>query len=131
MLPGPQLDAESVLDLLADEQVTLTAGVPTVWMAMLQALEAEPDRWDLSSLRRLLVGGSAVPKSMIEGFDRHGLTIVQALGHDRDLPARQHLPIVPPELDDAPPDEQYEYRARQGIAGAVRRDPRAAATTAS
>jgi fatty-acyl-CoA synthase len=39
VLPGPKLDAESVLDLLADEHVTLTAGVPTVWMAMLKAIE--------------------------------------------------------------------------------------------
>ncbi len=39
VLPGPKLDAESVLDLLADEHVTLTAGVPTVWMAMLKAME--------------------------------------------------------------------------------------------
>ena len=57
VLPGPLLDAENVLDLLAGEHVTLTAGVPTVWMAMLQAIEAEPERWDLSSLERLLVGG--------------------------------------------------------------------------
>ena len=60
VLPGPRLDPESVLDLLADERVTLTAGVPTVWMAMLQALNAEPDRWDLSALRapdRRRIGG--------------------------------------------------------------------------
>ena len=77
VLPGPKLDAESVLDLLAEEKVTLTAGVPTVWMAMLKAIEDEPERWDLSSVRRLLVGGSAVPKSMIEGYQRHDLFIVQ------------------------------------------------------
>ncbi len=39
VLPGPRLDAESVLELLADERVTVTAGVPTVWMAILDALE--------------------------------------------------------------------------------------------
>ena len=44
--PGPEPDAESVLNLLADERVTMTAGVPTVWMAMLNAMEAEPERWD-------------------------------------------------------------------------------------
>ena len=60
----------SVLDLIADEQVTLTAGVPTVWMAVLQALDAEPDRWDLGALQRLLVGGAAIPRSLLEGFDR-------------------------------------------------------------
>jgi fatty-acyl-CoA synthase len=113
VLPGPRLDAESVLDLLADERVTLTAGVPTVWMSMLQAINAEPDRWDLSSLQRLLVGGSAVPKSMIEGFDRHGLQIVQGWGMTETSPLAS-TSILPPELDDAPPDEQFTYRARQG-----------------
>ena len=58
----------NVLDLLADERVTLTAGVPTVWMAVLQALDAEPDRWDLSALEQLIVGGSAAPQSMLEGL---------------------------------------------------------------
>ncbi len=114
VLPGPKLDGESVLDLLADEHVTLTAGVPTVWMAMLGAIETEPERWDLSSLRRLLVGGSAVPKSMIEGYQKHGLTIVQGWGMTETSPLAS-TSIVPSELDDAPSDEQFEYRARQGI----------------
>ena len=73
VLPGPHLDAESVLELLESERVTMTAGVPTVWMTILSALDAEPGRWDLSSLRRMVVGGAAVPQSMIEGFERHGL----------------------------------------------------------
>ena len=114
VLPGPKLDGESVLDLLSDEKVTLTAGVPTVWMAMLKAIEDEPDRWDLSSLRRLLVGGSAVPKSMIEGYHGHGLFIVQGWGMTETSPLAS-TSIVPPELDDASADEQFEYRARQGI----------------
>jgi fatty-acyl-CoA synthase len=113
-LPGPRLDAVSVLDLLADEQVTITAGVPTVWMAVLQALDAEPDRWDLSALRLLIVGGSAVPRSMVEGFDRHGLTIVQAWGMTETSPMGT-ICRLPMELDDAPADERYEYRVRQGI----------------
>jgi fatty-acyl-CoA synthase len=114
VLPGPKLDAESVLDLLADETVTLTAGVPTVWMAMLHAIDAEPDRWDLSSLKRLLVGGSAVPKSMIEGYQKHGLTIVQGWGMTETSPLAS-TSVLPPELDDATPDERFEYRARQGM----------------
>jgi len=117
VLPGPRLDAESVLDLLADEHVTFTAGVPTVWMAMLKAIEAEPGRWDLSSLHRLLVGGSAVPKSMIEGYNRHGLQIVQGWGMTETSPLASTT-IVPPELDDASADEQFEYRARQGVPAA-------------
>ena len=113
VLPGPKLDAESVLDLLAEEKVTLTAGVPTVWMAMLKAIEAEPERWDLSALHRLLVGGSAVPRSMIEGYQRHDLFIVQGWGMTETSPLAS-TSFVPPELDDATPEEQFEYRARQG-----------------
>jgi fatty-acyl-CoA synthase len=114
VLPGPKLDAESVLDLLADEHVTLTAGVPTVWMAMLQAIEAEPDRWDLSRLHRLLVGGSAVPRSMIEGYSKHGLEILQGWGMTETSPLASSA-ILPPELDDLPDDEKFDYRARQGF----------------
>jgi fatty-acyl-CoA synthase len=115
VLPGARLDAESVLDLLAGERVTMTAGVPTVWMAVLQAIEAEPDRWDLSGLQRLIVGGSAVPRSMLEGFDRHGLTIIQAWGMTETSPLGS-MCRLPVELDSASSEEQYDYRARQGTA---------------
>jgi fatty-acyl-CoA synthase len=115
VLPGPKLDAVSVLDLLESERVTMTAGVPTVWMAVLEALEAEPDRWDLSALRQLVVGGSAAPQSMLRGFDRHGLTIVHAWGMTETSPLGS-VCRPPRELDDASEDERYEYRGRQGIA---------------
>jgi len=113
VLPGPRLDAESVLELLAGERVTVTAGVPTVWMTVLGALNAEPDRWDLGALRMLLVGGSAVPRSLLVGFDRHDLTIIQAWGMTETSPLGS-VCRLPVHLDDAAPDEQYDYRARQG-----------------
>jgi fatty-acyl-CoA synthase len=115
VLPGPKLDAASVLDLLAAERVTVTAGVPTVWMAVLQALDAEPDRWDLSALRMLLVGGSAAPQSMMAGFDRHDLTVIHAWGMTETSPLGS-VCRLPLHLDDAPEREQYEYRCRQGTA---------------
>jgi len=113
VLPGPQLDAVSVLDLLDVERVTMTAGVPTVWMSVLSAIDAEPKRWDLSALRRMVVGGSAVPASMINGFDRHGLTILQAWGMTETSPLGTvcHLPR---ELADSPAAERTAFRARQG-----------------
>ncbi len=114
VLPGPKLDAVSVLDLLADEEVTVTAGVPTVWMAVLQALDAEPQRWDLSGLARLIVGGSAVPRSMLEGFDRHDLTVIQAWGMTETSPLGS-VCRLPADLLDAEEEHQYEYRARQGV----------------
>ncbi len=115
VLPGPKLDAVSVLDLLAGEHVTVTAGVPTVWMALMQALDAEPDRWDLSALRMLLVGGSAAPPSLIRGLDRHGLTLVHAWGMTETSPLGS-VSRLPAELDDAPEAEQIDYRSRQGRA---------------
>ena len=114
VLPGPKLDPVSVLDLMADERVTLSAGVPTVWMAVLQALDAEPDRWDLSALQRLLVGGSAVPRSLLEGFDRHGLTIIQAWGMTETSPLGSVCRVTP-DLADAAGEEQYDFRSRQGV----------------
>jgi fatty-acyl-CoA synthase len=80
---------------------------------MLKAIESEPERWDLSSLNRLLVGGSAVPKSMIEGYQRLGLFIVQGWGMTETSPLASTA-IVPPEMDDASEEDKFEYRARQG-----------------
>ena len=114
VFPGPHLDAESVLDLLEGERVTMTAGVPTVWMAILAALDAEPDRWDLSSLRSMVVGGAAVPQSMIEGFERHGLHVLQAWGMTETSPLGT-VCHPSPSLEQGS-GEQYAYRARQGVA---------------
>ncbi|WP_348734084.1 long-chain fatty acid--CoA ligase [uncultured Mycolicibacterium sp.] len=115
VLPGPQLDPESVLDLCAQERVTMAAGVPTVWIAMLASLDAEPERWDLSALDRLVVGGAAVPRSMFEGFDRHGLTVIQAWGMTETAPLGS-VSRLPAGLDDWSADEQYRCRGRQGVA---------------
>jgi fatty-acyl-CoA synthase len=115
VLPGPRLDAINVLDLLADEKVTITAGVPTVWMAVLQAIEAEPDRWDLSAIKHLVVGGSAAPQSMLKGFDRHGLRIIHAWGMTETSPLGS-VSRPGPDLADAPDQEVYDYRSRQGTA---------------
>jgi fatty-acyl-CoA synthase len=115
VFPGPRLDPESVLDLCSAEQVTMTAGVPTVWMGMLTALDAQPERWDLSVLDRLIVGGAAVPRSMFEGFDRHGLNVVQVWGMTELAPLGS-VGRLPRRLDDSTADEQYAFRGRQGTA---------------
>src|SRR5918912_749648 len=81
VFPGPYLDPPSILDLLERERGTLTGAVPTVWLGVLQALDQNSGRYDLSSLRLIPVGGSAVPKSMIQALEeRHGLRVVQAWG---------------------------------------------------
>jgi acyl-CoA synthetase (AMP-forming)/AMP-acid ligase II len=114
VFPGPHLDAKSVLDLLVTERVTLTAGVPTVWLALLQELDQQPGVHDLSALRAIVVGGSAAPPSMIRGFkERHGLDIIHAWGMTEMTPLGT-LCNLPSTLAHAPADEQLRYRAKQG-----------------
>ena len=114
MMPGPHLDPESMLEDLEQEEVTFTAGVPTVFLAVLQALDAEPGRYDLSNLRSMVIGGSAAPKGVIEAFEkRHGIDVVHAWGMTEMSPIGTvaNLPMV---VEALPADEKLEYRAKQG-----------------
>ena len=113
VLPGPHLDPESLLDLYAQEDVTFTAGVPTIWMGVLQALEKEPDRWKLGAIR-MVVGGSAAPESLIRGFDRHGLRVIHAWGMTEMTPLGT-VSLLKRSLEELPEDQRYGYRAKQGL----------------
>jgi fatty-acyl-CoA synthase len=113
VLPGPHLDPESLLDLYAQEDVTFTAGVPTIWLGILQALEKEPDRWKLGEIR-MLIGGSAAPESLIRGFDRHGLRLLHGWGMTEMTPIGT-LSWLKRSLDELPEDQRYAYRAKQGL----------------
>ena len=64
VMPHRFMDPKSLLDLMAAEEVTISAGVPTIWQGAKAALEAEPKRWDLSKLERLTCGGSAPPLAL-------------------------------------------------------------------
>jgi acyl-CoA synthetase (AMP-forming)/AMP-acid ligase II len=114
VLPGPHLDPASLVDLFARERVTITAGVPTIWMALLQFLDANPGARDLSALRSMVVGGAAIPQALIEAFEkRHGLHVVHAWGMTELTPlgTASH---TPPDLAAAPDEERYRQRAKQG-----------------
>lgn len=113
VMPGPHLDALSVLDLLESEQVTCAAGVPTVWGAILEALDKEPTRWKLAKGLRMVIGGAAVPEAMVRGFDRHGLSILHAWGMTEMSPLGSvaHLRAAD---EHAEPDRRYALRTRQG-----------------
>ncbi len=112
--PGTHLDAENLLDLIEREQIVLSAGVPTVWLAVLQAIEREPGRWKLPEGIELVVGGSAAPESLIRGFDRHRVTVVQAWGMTETSPLAA-IARLKRSMTSLPEDERYEYRAKQGI----------------
>ena len=116
VLPGPYLDPPSLLEDLETQKVTFTAGVPTIWMGILAALDKEPNRYDLSRVRAMVVGGSAAPMSMIRGYqERHGLNILHAWGMTETTPLGT-VSNLPSDLLDAPADVQYDSRAKQGRA---------------
>jgi fatty-acyl-CoA synthase len=114
MMPGPNLDAASLLEDLEQEEVTLTAGVPTVFLAVLQALDAEPERYDLSKLRAMIIGGSAAPKGVIKDYrERHGIEVLHAWGMTEMSPIGTVANLTT-EIKELPEEEQLEYEAKQG-----------------
>jgi fatty-acyl-CoA synthase len=115
VFPGPHLDPASLLDAFVQEQVTLTGGVPTIWMGILQMLDASPGAWDLSRIRSMIVGGSAAPRAMIEGFEkRHGLHVTHAWGMTEMSPLGTVAELSSREQS-LGEDEQFGYRAKQGL----------------
>ena len=118
VFPGPHLDPESLLETFQQERVTLTAGVPTIWMGILQMLDADPGKYDLSSLKGMVVGGSAAPRAMIEGYqERHGLKVIHAWGMTEMAPLGSISELSSDQLQ-LPKEEQYAYRAKQGFPAA-------------
>jgi fatty-acyl-CoA synthase len=109
VLPGPDLTPEGLAELIAAEGVTWSAGVPTIWNGFLE-LDPPPD---LSSLRELKAGGSAVPEPLIRAFDeRFGVRLVQGWGMTETSPlAATSRPPAGVELSG---DEAYALRASQG-----------------
>jgi fatty-acyl-CoA synthase len=115
VFPGPHLDAESLLDDFVTEGVTWTAGVPTIWLGILQLLDLHPGRWDLSRLKGMLVGGSAAPRAMIAGFaERHGLVVCHGWGMTETSPVASFA-LLPGDLSTADDDTRFDYIAMQGL----------------
>jgi len=84
VLPGPRLDGASVAKLLQEEEVTLAAGVPTIWSMLLAHIEKND--LVLPHFKRTLIGGAACPASMIEAFDRLGVEVIHAWGMTETSP---------------------------------------------
>lgn len=112
VFPGPHLDPASLHQLIETEQVTMTAGVPTIWLKLLEYLDQTGKRF--TSLKRVLSGGSAVPISMIAAFEEKydarichawGMTEISPVGTKGTFKATQAK---------LPPGERYQYQATQG-----------------
>jgi fatty-acyl-CoA synthase len=112
VLPGPGMTPAALLDLLETERVTLTAGVPTIWMGMLPLLAGR----DLSALRNVICGGSAVPKALSEGWRQAiGLPITQAWGMT-ELSPLGTVCSMRAEHAGLPEEQKADVRATAGIA---------------
>ncbi len=85
ILPGPHLDPESILDLLQSQRVTVAAGVPTIWLNVLDCIERHPDRWQLAPLR-VLIGGAAPPMALLRKLDEYGIKLQQGWGLTESSP---------------------------------------------
>ncbi|MFO1238354.1 MAG: 3-(methylthio)propionyl-CoA ligase [Alphaproteobacteria bacterium] len=112
VMPGAKLDGESVYNLLEDEQITMSAAVPTVWLMLLQHMEANDLK--LSSLRRVAIGGSACPPSMIEKFERnYGVEVMHAWGMTELSPVGTLGSLLAKDRK-LPFDEQLKIKTKQG-----------------
>ena len=118
VFPGPHLHPEDLLDLMQLEPPTLSLGVPTIWMSLIQLYERmlteQPGRWKLPQGMRSLVGGAAVPDVLIRAFARHGVWLLQAWGMTETSPVAT-FSYLRGELKDAGDEERYRRAAMAGV----------------
>jgi fatty-acyl-CoA synthase len=121
VFPGPHLHPDDLLDFMQQEPPTLALGVPTIWLSLIQTYEASlqegspnKGRWMLPAGMRSLVGGAAVPESLIRAFDRHGVWILQGWGMTETSPVCT-ISYPRAELRDADANEKYRRAAMAGV----------------
>ena len=112
VLPGPRMDGASIHELMRGERVTVSAGVPTVWLMLLQYLRESGE--SLPDFKRCVIGGSAAPRSMIEAFEtEYDTTVLHAWGMTEMSPLGV-VGTMTPELLQLPYERQLDYKEKQG-----------------
>jgi fatty-acyl-CoA synthase len=112
--PGPDLSPEGLVTLITQEQVTFSAGVPTVWLGIKQYLDAHPEI-DVSSIRAFLCGGSAVPRAMIKAYwEDRGIRVVQGWGMTETNPIAS-MAYLKPHMEDWDLVDQLDRLETAGI----------------
>ncbi len=115
VFPGPHLHPDDLLDLIRDQPPTLALGVPTIWLGLIQRLERaeaeEPGRWRLPAGLRSMVGGAAVPESLIRAYARHGVWILQGWRMTETSP----LATVSTPMRDGGENEMFRRAAMAGV----------------
>ncbi|MBX3446439.1 MAG: fatty-acid--CoA ligase [Parvibaculaceae bacterium] len=114
VMPGANMDGQSIYELLDKEKVTVTAAVPTVWLMLLQHLEKT--NAELPVLNRVVIGGSAAPRSMIEVFEeKYDVKVFHAWGMTEMSPMGT-LGALKAGMDDLPLEKQIDVKVKQGRA---------------
>ncbi len=114
VLNGPHFDPETLHGMIIREGVNLTAAVPTVWLGMLQYLEATGK--DLGALKKVVIGGAAAPRSMIVDFERkYGVTVCHAWGMTETSPLGT-VGVLSADALTLPKEKQFDLQTKQGRA---------------
>ena len=115
VMPGVRPDPQAICELIDRHRVTVTAGVPTIWVGVLDYLDRSGQSFDFSSLRAVISGGSAVPVSVIRAYkERLGVDLVHAYGMTEATPIVTYNRFKT-HLEDLPPDDRYELAGSQGL----------------
>ncbi len=113
VMPGARMDGAAVYELLESEGVTFSAAVPTVWQLLFDHMRSNGLK--VSTLKKVLIGGSAVPEALIRGFqDEFGVEVIHAWGMTETSPIGT-VANMTPELLALPYDEQMKWRLKQGV----------------
>ncbi len=111
-MPGSDMSPSAIARLIAEHRVTLAGAVPTIWMGLLPLVDS--GEADVSSLRRILCGGSAVPRTLMEGYHRHGVWIAHAWGMTETSPVAS-LSHIKSSLMPVTEEQEVEIRLTQGL----------------
>ncbi|MCS0651751.1 MAG: long-chain fatty acid--CoA ligase [Bacillota bacterium] len=113
VLPGPYFTPKLLAELIQSEKVTITAGVPTIWLGLLK--ELDENKYDMSSLRSVLCGGSAAPKGMIKAFEqKHKIPFMHAYGMTETSPLVV-ISTLKSYQEELSAEERLDIKAKQGI----------------
>jgi len=112
VFPGPQPTPQDLVTLIEQEKVDYAAGVPTIWLAVLS--EIETGKYDVSSLKEILCGGSAPPRALMEAYEKHGITMTHAYGMTEAYPLVL-VSRLKSYMEDLPDDDKYRFKAKQGL----------------
>ncbi len=113
VFPGPKLDGESLYELLSEEKVTYSLGVPTVWLGLLQYMDKAGKT--LPHLKKGLCGGSALPEALIRGFEKYGIELQQGWGMTEMSPIGT-VNVLPPHIKALPKEKRIHYQLKAGRA---------------